>query len=248
MSGIDSSLTPEQYASLIIESEQFMKTAEACDELIVSTQKLKDSYQFLGKPIHVVNNYLVHENFKRNVEKQFDFAYTSPSLSIQPELDLIVSAFKSLPLKVGGCWKFLIMGNEFAYKYLSSMSIKNINFTLLPYAEYSVYIGKLSLAKYVLIPISDTNFNQCKTAIRAYDSLLAGALPIVSNIGNNTLFLKNNSTSRLVVDNSKWGKLNMSLPTNEGDYDELLNIAQQYTKENFGHSAAKQKIKSVFSS
>lgn len=252
-SGVRAALTEIQYANLLKESSLLKETAIKCDEIIVSTEYLKEKYcdksleNTLSKmPIHVVNNFLIKEHFYSPEDKLIDFAFTSPSQSIGPELKMANDFLQAFDKKTKERWKLLVIGNQMAYEFFVSNNYSFGDIEFEQYAEYSDYVNLMRATRYVLIPISDISFNQSKTVIRSFDALLAGAAPLVSPVGDYRNFLNVPEMKKLVVKNNDWNALAESIDELNSNYNEIVKNAQKYTQKNFGMDAAIKTYKRVF--
>jgi len=246
-SGIKASLNTSQTINIEKESVELENTALLCDEIIVSTNELhdiykKNSHSLKGKKINVINNYLVRENFSEAGVKKYDFAFTTPSLSIGPELELINVFFQRLNsnlLKGINNKRVLVVGNKAAHEFLSKKGLDRIEFIYTGYLEYEEYIKILKNVAYVLVPLTDLNFNKSKTAIRAYDSLLAGAIPLVSPVGEYSNFMSSSGLDSLVVKGNDWLAAADKIDSYEENYLSILSLAQEKIKKVYGWDSAK---------
>ncbi|MEA3252939.1 MAG: hypothetical protein U9Q35_15580 [Pseudomonadota bacterium] len=250
-SGIKASLSEKQIINIEKESSELEETAFLCDELIVSTDKLRKVYsenstKLKNKKIHTINNFLVNEEFKSPASKSYDFAFTTPSLSISNELEMVKDFLGAIDEELalsGGRKKVLVIGNEKAYSVVEKCGFENIDLTFIKYLEYGSYLKTLEDVSFVMIPLSDLNFNQSKTAIRAYDALLAGAVPLVSPVGEYANFVENEALSKLVINGDDWAMAAKAIVEMRNGYYEVLASAQSAIKEMYGWSAAKSEYK-----
>ncbi|WP_041527033.1 hypothetical protein [Paracoccus aminophilus] len=208
-SGILGEITDNQGKNLCQLADQFLATAQLCDEIIVSTDFLGQLYErpahgLAGKPIHVIPNFLERDCDAAEQGMVWTFAYTTPSGSIRSELEMLKAFLRSYDAVVDHSWSILVMGNPLAATELTQAGFQRGRIETLPFAEYDDYIQRIGSAGCVLIPLSDTPFNASKTPIRAMDAALAGTTAIFSPVGAFAQIHKELNSHALTVDHEDW--------------------------------------------
>jgi hypothetical protein len=253
-SGVTASLPERQAANIAREAEALLNTAIEADEIIVSTERLKTEIRTaLPKhartdKIHVIKNYLNPMEVARVSKKRFDFAFTSPSGSTGPEVALVASFLKGLRRPEDTSLRLLIIGNRGAYQTLKELAPVSVDVSFYDYLPYPVYRRLLTEVRFVLAPLTANRFNECKTAIRALDALAAGALPLVSPVGEYRCFLGMAALSTLLVSDAEWSTLGDRLKGMSGRFPELLSACQNEADALYGEESADIAYRKVFSS
>ena len=187
-SGILDQVTERQALHLRKLSDDLLATAQQADALIVSTDHLADLYakqenQLAGKPSHVLPNFIEAEHYAAPGQRDFTFAYTSPSGSIRNELEMLKGLLTSYDAVADRDWSILVMGNDLARKELEAIPFRRGQVQYHPFSSFDEYLATIARAELVLIPLSDTNFNRSKTAIRLMDAAVAGTPALFCPVG-----------------------------------------------------------------
>lgn len=215
-SGILTQLTERQTNELIRRAGQFLETAQACDEIIVSTPYLAKLYSqpenlLDNKQVHVIPNFVETDTYKRLNEKDITFAYTSPAGSVHDELKMITSFLSDYDATTDNVWNILVMGNDLAYKELNSITFTRGEVLFQPFASFESYLQNVSRAQTVLIPLADNRFNRSKTPIRLMDAAISGTQALFCPVGAYQDIESELVDRSLCVPSDNWGNVGRTI-------------------------------------
>lgn len=190
------------------------------DHITVSTQKMKEYVQERSKvPITVVPNCFSQEEWKfpRPQREGFRIGFAGSSTHVE-DLIMVLPAIKSLQSKYDV--RFLIMGfgqddydswlKQFRFtatpegqKLIDNLEylMKDIKFEWIPYVDFESYPSTLiNMSLDIgICPLKSTPFNDCRSASKAMEYTLSGALALASN----TIPYQSEPTS-ILVDDDQW--------------------------------------------
>jgi hypothetical protein len=247
-SGILPALTDRQRASLSSEAARLWETAAACDLWIVATERLRAHYarHFAAEKIHVLPNFLQPAPHPMKSSKSAIFAYTSPSQSIDGEIGMLNSLLASYSRTVIEPYDIIVIGNAKVAASLAHERHPLCTVHAAPFAPYDRYLQVLAMARYVLIPLTDTPFNHCKTAVRALDAARAGVLPLVSPVGAYAELRGDPLLKALVLDDGDWGEGAERVQGLVGAYRPMLETFAMYCEDRFGEAAGITRYRELF--
>lgn len=250
-SGILKQLTARQNLGLIDLAGKFLETAQACDEIIVSTPYLAELYAkpengLAYKTCHVIPNFVETENYSFLGEKDFTFAYTSPSGSIHDEVKMMASFLSGYDITTDYNWTILIMGNDFAYNELNAMGFVKGTVIFQPMTSFEEYLRNIARAQTVLIPLADHQFNRSKTPIRLLDAAISGTQALFSPVGDYQSVQMALSDDRLCISSDKWENAGYGIAPILAREDANLSDLQNAVRILYGREAAILCYRSVF--
>lgn len=250
-SGILTNLTERQNNELIRRAGQFLETARACDDIIVSTPYLADQYAYpnnllKGRSIHIVPNFVETTTYKRDENKEVTFAYTSPAGSIHEELRMISSFLVGYDAASEHGWSILVMGNSFAHRELSEINFRAGNVLFQPFTSFEVYLETLSSAEAVLIPLADNRFNRSKTPIRLMDAAISGTQALFSPVGAYQDIRDVLGDQRLCIASDNWEDIGGTIAPVLAQKEENLAALQNAVHLLHGREAALKCYREVF--
>ena len=209
-SGILREIPQRMGENLMALADRLLQTARLCDGLIVSTDYLGRIYGKPGsaladKPIHVLPNFLEQDCTARPPGlAEYTFAYTTPSGSITTELQMLSAFLRAYDQIAEQPWSLVTMGNHLAATELGKINFRQGNIVAIPFEEYDIYLGHISRAQAVLIPLARTGFNSAKTPIRVMDAALAGTQAIFSPVGAYAPIGEGMGANLLAVEDEDW--------------------------------------------
>jgi hypothetical protein len=247
-SGIFPALDDRQRASLSSEAARLWDTAIACDLWIVATEQLREQYAQLFPPenIHVLPNFLQPAPHPVRVRKTAMFAYTSPSQSIDGEIAMLNSFLASYSRTVIEPYDIIVIGNAKVAARIAHDRHPLCTVRSAAFAAYEQYLRILAMAHYVLIPLTDTPFNHCKTAVRALDAARAGVLPLVSPVGDYAGLTADPLLKALVLDPADWGEGAARVLALRDAYRPLLKTFVMSCEDRFGDAAGVARYRELF--
>lgn len=250
-SGILDQVTEHQAISLSKLADDFLETAQLCDGIIVSTPFLAEVYAKPGHgladlPCHVLPNFIEVETYNPPAEKNFTFAYTSPSGSILQEMAMLTDFLTAYDREASQSWSILVMGNPIMQKRLNEIAFDKGVVVSRPFSDFSEYLQTISSAETVLIPLSDSAFNRSKTAIRLMDAALAGSQAVFCPVGAYETVRAEMRDDSLCIPVDAWAAAGAEiapvlarLPSNVADLQDAVRAV-------YGTHAARQCYRDVF--
>lgn len=232
-------------------ADEFMDTAQLCDELIVSTDYLARIY---GKsesgldrmPIHVIPNFLESDCTAPLRPAEYTFAYTTPSGSILTELQMLIAYLQSHDQVCSEPWSILVMGNPLAARELGKAEFRHGTILTTAFSEYEAYLDKIGRAECVLIPLSRTAFNSAKTPIRVMDAALAGTQAVFSPVGAYDQIRTALPGKMLAIEDEDWRGAGAYAETMLAWRHHNLAELQKAVNDIFGPAAARETYRAVF--
>lgn len=250
-SGILREIPEKMGENLCALSDRFLDTAQAADELIVSTPYLAKIFGradsgLSDKPVHIIPNFLESDCSAAPQPVRYTFAYTTPSGSIRTELQMLIAYLKSHDLVCNHPWSILVMGNHLAATELQQAGFRHGQVMTTPFSEYEAYLEQISHAGAVLIPLARTAFNAAKTPIRVMDAALAGTQAVFSPVGAYDEIREALPTKMLGIEDEDWrGAGNYAETTLEMRHHNLREL-QQAVNGIFGPETARETYRQVF--
>lgn len=250
-SGILDQVTEHQAINLVKQADEFLKTAVACDDLIVSTPYLADLYArpengLADKPVAIIPNFVETETYLPAGQKEVTFAFTSPSGSIQDELVMLTDFLVGYDSVVTRDWSILVMGNLLAQRALAKIEFRRGRVIAQPFSDFDDYLRTIAGAETVLIPLSDSSFNRSKTAIRLMDAAVAGAQVVFCPVGAYQGIQAALADSRLCVATDSWGQAGKTIAPLLNDLPGNLADLQQAVRQVYGVQTARACYRDVF--
>jgi hypothetical protein len=174
------------------------------------------------------------------------FAYTSPSQSIDGEIVMLNSLLASYSRTVIEPYDIIVIGNAKVAASIANERHPLCTVHTAPFAAYNQYLQILAMARYVLIPLTDTPFNHCKTAVRALDAARAGVLPLVSPVGAYAELRADLLLDALVLDDDEWENAALRVQGLFDAYGPMLETFVMYCEDRFGEAAAVARYRELF--
>jgi hypothetical protein len=85
-----------------------------------------------------------------------------------------------------------------------------------------------------------------KTAIRGYDALIAGSVPLMSPVGEYNNFSKIDGLRNLIIDGNNWRSAISKISRIEQCYEQTLSKAQDELAFHYGAKSAISSYKDIF--
>lgn len=232
------------------------------DEVTVSTPKMAEyaATLYSGKITILPNTYNPQEWDYPRVKREgirIGFAGGAPHVS---DLLEVIPAIRELQDTCNV--KFLIMGfgeTDYRtwykhYRYIASDEalkdlldldklLADIVFEWVPFVDFTIYPQVLNnMALDIgICPLKDTPFNQCRSAIKAMEYNLSGAIALASNVGA----YADEPTSTL-VHRKEWLTELQSIIMNKDKYKETQQLQLQWLKDNREISTQIELLKSIY--
>lgn len=239
------------------------QSLEYADEVTVSTPKMGEYVKglgYTGKITVVPNCYNPADWITLPPEHEgirIGFAGASPHV---PDLIKVLPAVKNIQKKYNA--KFVIMGlglydyktwfkqyryiaTDEATKYLYELDrlLSDMEYEWIPFVDYEKYpetLINLSL-DFGLCPLQDTPFNHHRSAVKALEYSLAGALPLAQNITP----YNNDFSSVLTMDHQWEDKLEFCIQ-NPKEVAETKKMHMEWIKENRNVDKQIDLLKSIY--
>jgi len=226
----------------------FQQMIDYADQITVATPYIKELLVTRGYTNVTVlpNCYMPEEwTFQRTPHKEIRIGFSGSATHVSDLLD-IIPAIKNLQHKYD--IKFYIMGfgqntynqwfRDFRYTATEKgkqdlqeldRRLKEIKFEWVPFVNYKLYpkvLTELSL-DIGLCPLKDTEFNRCRSASKAMEYNLSGAIVLASDIEA----YRNEPTS-IIIKNNEWESILSGVIDELKISRELRRVQSDWLKEN----------------
>lgn len=200
----------------------FIEALERSDHITVSTPAMaKYASSLTNKPVTVVPNCFTPSEwtYPRPEREGFRVGFAGSATHVQDLID-VIPAIRNLQIRYPGRLKFLIMGfgqsdyrkwhADFRYgapdeavALLDQFDrlLAGIEFEWVPYVDFKDYPSTLiNMALDIgLCPLRDTPFNRCRSACKAMEYALSGALALATDCD-----VYRSELSSILVEDGKW--------------------------------------------
>ncbi len=235
---------------------------EYCDEITVSTLAMMEYIkQKTDKPITVIPNCFTPSEwtYQRPVREGVRIGFAGSATHVQDLID-IIPVIESLQKKYDV--HFIIMGFSQGdyqtwfkeFRYISPIEgiaqleeldrrLSKIKFEWVPFLDYWNYPSTLiNLALDIgLCPLKDTSFNRCRSACKAMEYTLAGALAIASDVEA----YRNDENSVLVKEN-EWESVLTRFIENKEERKQVQLEHLEWTKKHRNIETQFEPLKKVY--
>lgn len=250
-SGILTQVTEVQALHLRTLSAELLETAQRCDGIILSSDHLAQVYRrpengLSDKPSFVIPNFVETDRFAAPGPKDVTFAYTSPSGSIRDELAMLAGFLAGYDATAEQDWSILVMGNDMARKELERLPFRRGRVIGQPFSAFEDYLAAITRAETVLIPLTDSDFNRSKTAIRLMDAAVAGTQALFCPVGAYSAIGASLKNRGLCLDLQAWPAAGAGIAPVLARHQENVADLQHAVRRVYGIKAAEACYRQVF--
>jgi len=198
-------------------------SVQSADWVTVSTEPLYNALKPLNSNIAVLPNYLDLSKWKhkRKQHKAVRIGWVWSPTHI-PDMEIIEKPLRKIKEKYGDKVEIVIFGTEVdIFKGLKTTNIKGVRYWDYPktFTEAGIDIS--------IAPLSDNDFNKCKSNIKWLESTMAGAAFIGSKIYPYEHSIKEGKTGYLAKSEAQWVKRMEFLIENPEKRAELVENAKK---------------------
>jgi glycosyltransferase involved in cell wall biosynthesis len=199
---------------------------ESADAVITSTKKLASELQKINANCVVAKNFLTIEPNKyrvlRDNEQEFNVLYMGTPTHI-PDLEMVLPAFAKMKEEGIDIRLYLVgmRGESKKYKF-----IRNIHTPpgISCYPHFMSWMKSFTNIDLGIAPLTNTLFNQCKSAIKYYDYLSISVPTMASSIGEYSEIIIDGLNGYIVSDDNWYLKLNKVYEDKKnGEIHKILN-------------------------